>query len=74
MIKVMEVTKLNSETIVLVCDMFLDSVVTKNIKTNSGIISDFAIDTPKECFSLPKTRDILVYGVVPEEITQIEFI
>jgi len=74
MIQVRETTKLNSEATILVCDMFPDDVVTKTIKTDFGTIRSFVVETPKECFSAPKTRDILVYGFVQTEIKQIEFV
>ena len=74
MIQVREITQLNSNTTVLVCDMFSDDIVTKTIKTNFGTVCNFVVETPKECFSVPKTRDVLVYGLGCTEINEIEFI
>lgn len=74
MIQVRETTQLNRNTFVLVCDMFPDDVVTKTIKTNLGTICNFVVETPKECFSVPKTRDVLVYGPECKKITHIEFV
>lgn len=74
MIKVLETVKLNTNATILVCDMFDDKIATKTIKSNIGLHSSFAIETPQECFSKPKTRDVLVYGGDFSKIKEIEFV
>ena len=74
MIHVMEIIQLNSDATILVCNMFPDEVITKTINSDAGLIRNFVVETLKECFSVPQTRDILVYGSGNSQITQIEFV
>lgn len=74
MIPVMETMQLNENVTILVCDMFSDEIITKTIMTNLGKHQNIAVETIRECFSKPKTRDILVFGGDYTKIKEVEFI
>lgn len=62
MIAVKEVFKINKNATVLVCDMFSDDVIKEKIQSNMGQHEKFEVETPRYCFSEPKTRNIVLFG------------
>ena len=74
MIQVMDTVQLKEKGTLLVCEVFADEIITETIKTNIGVFHNFAVEMIKECFSKPKTRDLLVYGGDYTKIKEIEFI
>lgn len=75
--KVLEQFNLRGRAVVATCELFPDSDITDKIKTNIGEFKAdaFVVDTPKNCFSPAKTRDIL-FKEVPKgkKLTSIEFV
>ena len=74
MIQVMDTMQLNEKGTLLVCEVFADEIITGTIKTNIGSFRNFSVEMLKECFSKPKTRDILLYGGDYTKIKEIEFV
>ena len=62
MIKVLETFKINSNKGVLVCELFDDSEISKKLMSNVENYKEFEVETPKRCFSEPKTRNIVLHG------------
>lgn len=61
MIRVKETMKLNNNYTVLICDMFNDNIVTDKIESNLGIHENFEVEGVKACFSIPKSRNIVIF-------------
>lgn len=77
MVKVNEAWKLQENSIVLVCDMFEDDIITNKISTDIGEFEkpSFSVEAAKKCFSEPKTRDIVLHTKKDcANIRNIEFI
>jgi len=75
MIKVKETFELNSEATVLVCEMFEDDIITTKIKSNIGHINRFEVEKIKNCFSVPATRNIVVFNLLKGDVVKnIEFV
>lgn len=75
MIDVKEIFKVNKNITVLICDMFSDEDVTKTIKSNVGEHKSFEVEAVQACFSVPKTRSIVMMGTGDfSKIKSIEFI
>lgn len=62
MTNVKQVLKVGENITVLVCDMFSDEEITRQVKTSAGIHSRFEVENPKFCFSNPTTRNVVLFG------------
>lgn len=74
MIKVKESIKLHNKATVLVCDMFPDEDIKGTLISNVGKHTKFEVEKPKNCFTVAKTRNIVLFGSDDySKITTIKF-
>lgn len=71
--KVLEILNLNQKKI-LVCEIFDDDIITNKIRINNMTVENFVVETVKNCFSIPATRNIVLSNYDGDKITDIEFV
>ena len=75
--KVLEQIRLKGNKVAVICGLFTDADITSKIHTNIGDFreNEFFVETSKNCFSVAKTRHIVIFNV-PEtkQVTSIEFV
>ena len=62
MINVLETFKLNTNACVLVCEYFEDNTISDKLMSNVENYEEFEVEIIRNCFSVPKTRNIVLYG------------
>ena len=72
--KVLDCFKLSNKMTVISCEIFSDNQITQSIKVDGKILTDFEVETPKDCFSVPKTRNIVVHGELVETPKELLFV
>ena len=72
--KIIDHFKLNNGMTVICCEPFSDSQITKLIKVDGEIVSDFIVENLKECFSMAKTRNIVVREALPQQPRELLFV
>ena len=72
--KIIECFRLNNGMTVLSCEMFSDDQITRMIRVYGRLLTDFEVERPRECFSVPNLRNVVVHEKIAENPKELLFV